>query len=163
MKWEFQVAERDGRLIGCSGMAIGADGRTAHFCWGMVDRTLHRQGIGTALVRARLDKATHAGVCEVLLDTSQHSGAFYERLGFRDRSVTADGYGPGLDRCDMVLTLWTLLTERESRRPVGRSDKPPIPSLCLLIPEAHQTGGLRSIARRGAARLRLAFDAFVIA
>ncbi|WP_375244268.1 GNAT family N-acetyltransferase [Sphingomonas parapaucimobilis] len=91
MKWEFQVAERDGR--------------TAHFCWGMVDRTLYRQGIGTALVRARLDKATHAGVCEVLLDTSQHSGAFYERLGFRERSVTADGYGPGLDRCDMVLTL----------------------------------------------------------
>jgi hypothetical protein len=36
MKWEFQAAERDNRLIGCSGMAIGADGRTAHFCWGMV-------------------------------------------------------------------------------------------------------------------------------
>ncbi|WP_322964332.1 GNAT family N-acetyltransferase [Sphingomonas fuzhouensis] len=104
-KWMFQVAERNARIIGCGGMAIGADGQTAHFCWGMVDRTLHRQGIGTALVRARLDRAAQAGVREVRLDTSQHSRAFYERLGFRIEIVTADGYGPGLDRCDMALTL----------------------------------------------------------
>lgn len=46
-KWGFQVAERDGRPLGCGGMAIGADREIAHFCWGMVDRTLHRQGIGS--------------------------------------------------------------------------------------------------------------------
>lgn len=104
-KWAFQVVERDGRLVGCGGMAIGGNGRIAHFCWGMVDRTRHRQGIGTTLVRVRLHRAVQAGVREVRLDTSQHSRAFYERLGFRAESVTADGYGPGLDRCDMVLTL----------------------------------------------------------
>ena len=100
-----QVAERDGRLIGCGGMAIGADGRTAHFCCGMVDRTRHRQGIGTALVRTRLDRAIEAGIREARLDTSQHSRTFYERLGFRTEKLTAAGYGPGLDRWDMVLTL----------------------------------------------------------
>lgn len=103
--WGFQVAERDGRIIGCGGMAIDADGTTAHLCWGMVDRTLHRQGIGTALVSARLDKALQAEVHYVRLDTSQHSRAFYERLGFRLEGVTVDGYGPGLNRCDMVLTI----------------------------------------------------------
>lgn len=86
-------------------MAIGGSGRIAHFCWGMVDRTRHRQGIGTTLVRVRLHRAAQAGVREVRLDTSQHSRAFYERLGFQAGSVMADGYGPGLDRCDMVLTL----------------------------------------------------------
>jgi N-acetylglutamate synthase-like GNAT family acetyltransferase len=94
-KWGFQVVERDGRVIGCGGMAIGADGEIAHFCWAMVDRTLHRQGIGTALVRARLGTAAEAGIREVWLDTSQHSRAFYERLGFRPGNVTAHGYGPG--------------------------------------------------------------------
>ena len=103
--WGFQVAEQDGRIVGCGGMAIDAEERTAHLCWGMVERHLHRQGIGTALVRTRLDRAAEAGARAVRLDTSQHSRAFYERLGFVSEGVTANGYGPGLDRVDMVLII----------------------------------------------------------
>ncbi|MDQ1158461.1 hypothetical protein QE385_002788 [Sphingomonas sp. SORGH_AS 950] len=58
-----------------------------------------------APVQARLDKAGEAGVREVRLDTSQHSRAFYERLGFGTDGVTTGGCGPGLDRYDMILGL----------------------------------------------------------
>ncbi len=43
--------------------------------------------------------------CEVVLDTSQHSRGFFERFGFQQVARHRDGYGPGLDRCEMRLEL----------------------------------------------------------
>jgi hypothetical protein len=31
----------------------------------------------------------------------QHTVGFYERLGFRTVRIDPEGYGPGLDRCEM--------------------------------------------------------------
>ena len=39
------------------------------------------------------------------LDTSQHTRGFFERWGFTAASVTPNGYGPGLDRIEMRITL----------------------------------------------------------
>jgi len=41
----------------------------------------------------------------VVIETSQHTRGFYEGLGFRLTALVPDGFGPGIDRCDMVLTL----------------------------------------------------------
>lgn len=102
-EWAFRVIDRDRQVVACGGFAVGTDGRTAHLCWGMVAHGLHRQGLGRRLAEARLAAASaHPGICDVHLDTSQHSYRFYARLGFRTERVTPDGYGPGLDRYDMV-------------------------------------------------------------
>jgi len=45
----------------------------------------------------------HPQIKAVQLDTSQHSEGFLARFGFQTTRVTPDGYGPGLDRCDMTL------------------------------------------------------------
>ena len=105
-EWAFQVIERDGHIVACGGFAVGADASTAHLCWGMVENGLHRQGLGRRLTQARLHAAAEMpGVAQVHLDTSQHSEGFYARLGFQTERVTVDGYGPGLDRYDMVRTV----------------------------------------------------------
>lgn len=102
--WAFQVIERDGRVVACGGHKVASDGVTAGFCWGMVDRALHRAGLGRALTEARLRAARATpGVTQVCLDTSQHTRGFYERFGFVVEAVVADGYGAGLDRYDMRL------------------------------------------------------------
>ncbi|MDZ3832565.1 MAG: GNAT family N-acetyltransferase [Sphingopyxis sp.] len=93
------------RIVGCGGHMTTGDGQSAMLCWGMVDRTRHGSGLGTSLVEARLDAIFRVpGVHRVLIDTSQHSQGFYARLGFRVVKITLDGYAPGLDRWDMMLS-----------------------------------------------------------
>ncbi|HYJ80835.1 MAG TPA: GNAT family N-acetyltransferase [Longimicrobiaceae bacterium] len=102
----YLVVEDDaGVMVGCGGYAINADA-TADLCWGMVVRELHGTGLGRLLLRARLDRIrADPAVAAVALNTSQHTRGFYERLGFVTEQVLPDGYAPGLDRCDMRLTL----------------------------------------------------------
>ena len=95
-----------GRAVGCGGYAVAEGGGSIDLCWGMIRRDLHGKGYGRTLTRLRVDRARqHPGVREIALNTSQHTVAFYEGLGFRTTRVEKDGYGPGLDRYDMVLEL----------------------------------------------------------
>lgn len=100
----YLVVEREQEVVACGGYAV--EGERAGLVWGMVARGLHRQGIGSLLLRARLDAiAREPGVRAVVLDTSQLSRPFYERHGFAVVAETPDGYAPGLHRIDMRLEL----------------------------------------------------------
>lgn len=100
----YHVLECDGRIVGCGGLIVEEDGITAGLCWGMVDRQLQGPGLGRALTELRLRSAAAIpGVMQVRLDTSQHTHGFYARFGFEALNITQDGYGPGLDRWDMLL------------------------------------------------------------
>ncbi|MGE8411226.1 MAG: GNAT family N-acetyltransferase [Pseudomonas sp.] len=100
------VIERDGRIVACGGHALRAGTSTASLCWGMVDQTLHGQGLGRLLTEARLLAIREQGLAStVRLSTSQHSQGFYAGLGFVLLEVTPDGHGPGLDCWDMQLSL----------------------------------------------------------
>lgn len=93
-----------GAVVGCGGHAVRPGSRVADLCWGMVRRDLHGTGLGTTLAHARLEAAlSDKSVGEVALNTSQHTRGFYERLGFNTVEVVRDGYGPGLDRCELRL------------------------------------------------------------
>lgn len=102
----YLVLEDRGAVVGCSGLSFAAQGTHASLSWGMVDRTRHGGGLGTRLLLARLAMARATpGLTELVLETSQHTRRFYERFGFAVLAVTPDGFGPGLDRCDMILRL----------------------------------------------------------
>jgi ribosomal protein S18 acetylase RimI-like enzyme len=103
----YLVIEDDrSQLIACGGYRVDVGDKSAGLTWGMVARSKHRQGIGSLLLRERLKRIAADGrVLDVVLDTSQHSRGFFQRHGFRVVSIQADGYGPGLDRCDMPLSL----------------------------------------------------------
>jgi GNAT superfamily N-acetyltransferase len=100
------IVDEAGAVVGCGGHAVTPGTRCTYLCWGMVRRDLHGTGLGRLLFDARLDAIrADPGVDEVALDTSQHTRGFYEKRGFVTESVLRDGYAPGLDRCDMRLTL----------------------------------------------------------
>ncbi|WP_369939899.1 GNAT family N-acetyltransferase [Xanthomonas medicagonis] len=104
--WHYRVIECAGEVIACGGYSISTDGTTASLCWGMVHPTLHRQGLGTMLLLARLEALRlRPDIEQVVLDTSQHTQAFYARFGFVVKQVMPDGYSAGLDRWDMALDL----------------------------------------------------------
>lgn len=96
------VDEEDG-VVACGGHALRDEPPgLADLCWGMVRGDLHGRGLGRRLTLRRLDAARRdPRVEEVALNTSQLTTGFYERLGFRTIEVEPDGYGPGLDRCEM--------------------------------------------------------------
>lgn len=102
----YQVLERNGRIVGCGGIYVENDGLTAGLCWGMVDKELQGTGLGRMLAELRLRSAAATpGVLQVKLSTSQLTQGFYALLGFQVSQITRDGYGPGLDRWDMLLRL----------------------------------------------------------
>lgn len=106
LRWPYQVIERGGRIVGCGGHAVEADGVSVALCWGMVDNSLHGQGLGRALTEARIAAARATpGIRRITLCTSQHTQGFYARFGFEAETVTPDGFAPGIDRWDMVLKL----------------------------------------------------------
>jgi ribosomal protein S18 acetylase RimI-like enzyme len=112
----YLVIEAEARIVACGGWA-GSGCEEAALCWGMVEGSLHRQGIGRLLTEARLKGIRQSGtISRVLLNTSQHTTAFYERFGFVVVSVVPDGYAPGLDRCEMALDLGP---DSAARRPSG--------------------------------------------
>ncbi len=102
----YLVLTRQGSVIACGGLIVDTETRRARLAWGMVDRALHGQGLGTRLMQARLAmvRAT-SDIDELGLATSQHTGGFYKRFGFTVSNVTRDGLASGLDRWDMILRL----------------------------------------------------------
>ena len=89
-------------VVACGGLA---DERgTVTLCWGVVERDRQGQGIGRLLLQSRLALAACIpGLTRVIMNTSQRTAGFFEKEGFRTTKVTANSYGPGLDRHDMIL------------------------------------------------------------
>ena len=101
----YLVLEVGSEIVGCGGAYVEEDGR-AGLAWGMVDRRQHRRGLGSLLLRARLEwLRAQPEAREVWLDTSRHSAPFFERFGFQVARTAPDGYGPGHDRLDLRLDL----------------------------------------------------------
>jgi predicted GNAT family N-acyltransferase len=100
------VEDADAAVIACGGLAIEADKTTASLCWGLVAATHHGRRIGHLMLTERLGMArAHQGITRIELQTSQHTQGFFEKYGFVAGEVVKDGYGPGIDRVDMALTL----------------------------------------------------------
>lgn len=103
----FVVGEA-GRVVACG--AVWLDPQRpeppAGLSWGMVARDAQRRGHGSQLLAFRLKRLRALGAAEAHLDTSQRSAPFFARFGFRQVRRVPGGYGPGLDRVDMVARLF---------------------------------------------------------
>lgn len=100
---EYFVAEMDGRIVGAGGIALNED-ETVSLCWGMIRSDHLGTGLGKKLTQFRIDAAREKyGDLPLVISTSQHTQGFYEKLGFRLKEHTPDGFGPGIDTCKMRL------------------------------------------------------------
>ena len=96
----------ENELIACGGTATGRVKGEADVCWTIVHAQHQRQGAGNLLMASCVTEILAIPECDtVRLDTSQHSRGFFERWGFTATSMTPNGYGPGLDRIEMRITL----------------------------------------------------------
>lgn len=94
------------QIVGGGGYSVREGTRVADLRWGMIRTDLHGLGLGRVLAKYRIDRIRRDdAVSRVVLDTSHHTVGFYESLGFQLSGVVTDGYGPGLDRCEMRLEI----------------------------------------------------------
>lgn len=98
----YYVMELAGVVIGCGGFYLDQQKNQAGMIWGMVSQAHHRKGFGKKLLTFRIEmiRSLNPGA-EILLDTSQHSYVFFEKMSFKVTAITKDYYGKGLDRYDM--------------------------------------------------------------
>lgn len=99
----FYVLEDKGLVVACGGYYIIRGSQVANLVWGMVQCSLHNQGLGKMLFEYRIKeiKDKFPGF-KILLDTTQHTYQFFEKQGFSTTQIRTDFYGPKLDRYDMV-------------------------------------------------------------
>jgi N-acetylglutamate synthase-like GNAT family acetyltransferase len=102
----YLVLTHAGGVVACGGLTVANGQGDARLVWGMVSRDWQGRGLGRRLLQERLSLARGLlGLRTVSLSTSQHTRGFYAGAGFVLTGVVRDGFGAGLDQCDMVLTL----------------------------------------------------------
>lgn len=89
-------------IVGCGGFYIVKDLKEARLAWGMIHADFHKKGYGTALFNHRRELIQKNWPQHTItLGTSQHSYAFYKKMGMSVTQTIRAGYGPDLDRYDM--------------------------------------------------------------
>lgn len=92
------------KLLGCGG--IGFNSSKAYLVWGLVHKNFHGQGIGTVLTNHRLSYLKQNTLVNVVqIETSQHTKGFYKKCGFTVTKTEPNGFGEGIDRVAMELTI----------------------------------------------------------
>ena len=98
----FVATWNAGAPIGCGGYYLDQVEGFAGLCWGMVHRSWHRRGVGSALFDYRIAAIERLrSVTVVRVNTAPRTQGFFAARGFRVVSVVANGFAPGIDRVRM--------------------------------------------------------------
>ncbi|HVF29434.1 MAG TPA: GNAT family N-acetyltransferase [Pyrinomonadaceae bacterium] len=98
----YYVGKIDGEVLAAGGVALN-ENQTVSLCWGMIRSDHLGTGLGRKLTEFRIEKAREIfGPLPLFISTSQHTQGFYEKFGFRLTMHKTDGFGPGIDICEML-------------------------------------------------------------
>jgi GNAT superfamily N-acetyltransferase len=102
-KGRIWIAERDGRLVGCTAIVLRDENR-GQLRWVLVDQSARGLGLGKRLVNNALQFCRENGCKEVFLETTDglpESQALYDALGFEivshESEILWDGVRPLID------------------------------------------------------------------
>ena len=100
----YELCFVSGPLVGAFGlMHDGA--RDRNLRWILLEPSSQGLGIGAMIMERVILNASESGARVVNIAASHKSAPFFAKFGSTKVTVTANGWGPGLDRVDMVLKL----------------------------------------------------------
>jgi GNAT superfamily N-acetyltransferase len=101
---DYEVCEVDGQLVGAFGLLDdGVDEKQLN--WILLDPQAQGVGIGKKIMERVIHLGRDASARQVNIAASQKSAPFFARFGATPAKTVIEGWGPGLDRVDMVLLL----------------------------------------------------------
>ena len=93
-----------GPLVGAFGL-MHESARDRNLRWILLDPSSQGLGIGAMIMERVILHASESGARVLNIAASHKSAPFFAKFGSTKVTVTANGWGPGLDRVDMVLKL----------------------------------------------------------
>jgi GNAT superfamily N-acetyltransferase len=100
----YELCLVDGEVAGAFGL-IGDAGSRRRLNWIMLDPRFQGAGAGRAIMERVVALASSRGIEAVDIAASHKSASFFARFGAVTLKVTDDGWGPGMHRVDMELSL----------------------------------------------------------
>ncbi len=100
----YEVCEADGQVHGAFGVFSTGE-HTMALRWILLSPESQGQGLGAKIMARVVAKSREARARSIRLFTTQKAEAFFKRFGAETQAMTANGFGPGLDRVDMIIKL----------------------------------------------------------
>ena len=100
--YDYFVVGIGDQIVGSGGFALNSDEDTVSLCWGMIRSDHLGTGLGKKLTEYRIVRIRERFPDKpIVISTSQHTQGFYEKFGFVLTRHQPDGFGPGIDICEM--------------------------------------------------------------
>ena len=99
----YQLCLHDGSIVGAFGITAEEKGPRTRLNWIMLEPSAQGHGVGSAMMKKTVAMAAAADAAHIDIAASQRSADFFAHFGAVETQRTADGWGPGMDRVDMVL------------------------------------------------------------
>jgi len=94
---DYVVAVADRRVVGGGGYWVRSFDQQGGLSWAFLHPDFQGTGIGKELALYRIEKIRASGLAQtILVETSQHSFGFYEKLGFKLLSKQPDYWAKGI-------------------------------------------------------------------
>lgn len=98
----YEICEGDGRVMGAFGLFdYGENEKTLN--WILLDPNTQGIGVGSKIMERVMLQARTLGTMTVRIAASHKSAPFFAKFGATTVSTTRDGWGPDMDRIDMLL------------------------------------------------------------
>jgi len=100
----YWMVEDNNQIVGCGGVYENFKENCVGLSWGMIYNKEHKKGYGKFLTKFRVERMIEQYPTRIKqLATSQHTFAFYEKMGFKVTKIQKNGFGDNIDRYDMIL------------------------------------------------------------
>jgi len=104
-QYGYFVVEQDGVVVGAHGVRPDPETNGCRLTWIMHSISVQGRGLGRQVMERVTRVARAHGATSVGIAASDRSAPFFARFGASVEHVTPDGWGPGMHRIDMRLTL----------------------------------------------------------
>jgi len=101
---DYEVCEVDGTVLGAFGLFVdGESVKTLN--WILLDPQSQGIGVGSRIMERVIQLSRTSQTKMVKIAASHKSAPFFARFGATTTSSTRNGWGPGMDRVDMELSI----------------------------------------------------------
>lgn len=101
---DYEICEGDGKVLGAFGLFVDGE-NTKTLNWILLDPQTQGMGVGSKIMK-RVIQLGHTSQTKVVKIAASHKSApFFARFGASKKTLTENGWGPGMDRVDMELQL----------------------------------------------------------
>jgi len=101
---DYELCFDEESVVGAFGL-LGDDIYHRDLNWIMLDPSSQGLGIGATIMKRIALNARASGARVVHIAASQKSAPFFSKFGATETTVTENGWGPGMHRVDMELTI----------------------------------------------------------